>query len=141
MPYRTSTSLIVGLLSVTAGCTDIPGADAAFLERDIPVGLDATVARSLVERRGFEPAELLRFLQSRYDEATRSFEQLPLTERQFANQNIGVVQLDGDPQGRLVCFERSYALLIASGNRLICWTEDEDNRITWKQAGFRGGML
>lgn len=126
---------------IISGCAEIPDDDIAFVERRVPVGMDVSQARETLNRRGFEQIEIRATPRSRFDQTSQSFIQLPLSETDIVEQNIGFVKLEGQPNGQLSCFARGYTRFIASGDRLICWTEDEDNKITWRQAGWRGAML
>ncbi len=133
--------LLLGTLFVVSGCAQIPDDDIVLLDLRIPVGIDATQAREIIVRRGFAPIEVVATPRSRFDEASQSFKQLPLSNIDIVKQNIGFVDLEGEPSGQLTCFARGYSRFVASGDRLICWTKDEDNKITWRQAGWRGAML
>lgn len=133
--------LFIIIISVIAGCAKIPEADIVFLERTIPLGMDAQDAQEIVERRGFAQIETRATSKRRYDERSQTFIELPLTSIDIVKQNMGFVELKGKPNGQLECFARSYARFIASGDRLICWTKNADNQITWRQAGWRGAML
>lgn len=133
--------LLIVIISVIAGCAKIPDADIAFLDRAIPLGIDAQIAQEIVERRGFAEIETRDTPKRRYDERSQTFIELPLTDIDIVKQNIGFVELKGIPNGQLECFAHSYTRFIASGDRLICWTTNSDNKITWRQAGWLGAML
>ncbi|UMA63721.1 hypothetical protein LVO79_11830 [Roseivivax marinus] len=132
MTSRTRAVCLALLLCGAGACTQIPEADMAFLDREVPVGTDAATARARLRNRHFAPAEPLPPMVS-----------MPgLAER--ATYGVGFVKLDGTPDGNLSCFERRYSfpMLFAAGKRLICWTvEPESDRITWRQAGWRGISL
>ena len=132
---------LTGAFLLMSGCVEIPDDDIEFLDRKIPVGMDASQAQEIVTRRGFEQAQIMATAQSRFDKASQRFKQLPLSKTDIVKQNIGFVELDGQPDGELTCFARGYVRFIASGDRLICWTVDEDGKIRWRQAGWRGAML
>lgn len=125
---------------IISGCAEIPDVDIAFVERRVPVGMDVSQARETLNRRGFEQIEVRATPRSRFDQTSQSFIQLPLSETDIAEQNIGV-KLEGQPNGQLSCFARGYTRFIAAGDRLICWTASEDDKITWRQAGWRGAGL
>lgn len=132
---------VTASLLIFSGCVSIPDDDIAFVDRSIPVGIVASRAEELVKRRGFRPFETVVRPQYKFDRTSQSSKKLPLSDRDIAQQNIGVVYLEGTPIGELSCFLREYDLLIANGDRLICWTVGQDGRITWRQAGFRGASL
>lgn len=132
---------LIATLSVISGCATIPNDDIAFLDKRIPVGIGAAQAEEIVTRRGFTRIQTFARPQSRFDQVSQSFKRLPLSDIEIAQQNIGFVSLEGAPNGQLRCFARAYTRIIASGHRVICWTIGEDNKITWRQAGWRGAML
>lgn len=124
-----------------SGCVRIPDADIAFLNQIIPVGSKENEARVRIERRGFTqikaiplPDKIFNIKTLRTEIATRSFEDV-------VQANLGFVKLMGQPKGELVCFARGYAWLVASGDRLICWTVDSSDEITWRQASWFGASL
>ena len=133
--------LLVSVLFGVSGCAVIPDDDIAFLDRKIPIGTKTTHARIAVSRRGFDEVEVHATPRLRFDHRSQKFVPLPLSNSDFVQQNIGFVALNGQPNGHLTCFARSYTRLVASGDRLICWTVNKDQKITWRQAGWRGAGL
>jgi hypothetical protein len=137
---KLSSALTVSFF-VISGCAEIPDVDIAFVDRRIPIGMDVSQAREVLNRRGFKQIKIGATPRSRFDQTSQSFIQLPLSETGIAEQNIGFVKLEGQPNGQLSCFARRYTRFIAAGDRLICWTVSEDDKITWRQAGWRGAGL
>ncbi len=131
----------IAVLSLSMGCAKIPDSDINFLDRSIPLGMNAKHAQNKVERRGFLQRDIHPSQKYRFDKRSQRFAKVPTSFRDTVQRNIGFVKLKGEPQGQLDCFARSYALFIASGDRLICWTTDDGDKITWPQAGWRGFML
>ena len=129
--HKAAQLLLIVIISVIAGCAKIPDADIAFLDQTIPLGMGAQNAQEIVEGRGFAQIETRAVSKRRYNERTQTFIELPLTDINIVKQNIGCVELKGKPNGQLECFARSYAKFIASGDRLICWTKNAANKITW----------
>lgn len=136
---KPSSALTVAFF-IISGCAEIPDDDIAFLERRVPVGMDVSQAREILNRRGFEQIETIAAPRFRFDQTSQSFIKLPLSETDIVEQNINA-KVKGQPNGQLSCFARGYVRFMAGGDRLICWTKDEDNKITWRQAGARGGSL
>lgn len=132
---------LVSVLCVVSGCVAIPDDDIAFLDRKIPIGTKTTQARIAVSRRGFDEVKVRAKPRHRFDHGSQKFVPLPLSNSDIVQQNIGFVALNGQPNGHLTCFARSYTRLVASGDRLICWTMNKDQKITWRQAGWRGAGL
>jgi len=132
-------SVAIGLF----GCTAIPEADIRFVDRNIPLGMSANAARAEVEQRGFSPMELQTHRTSRWNAANARLEPIPRSFADNVRLNLGLVRLEGRPDGVLSCFKRDYAypLLFAVGERRICWTTDDKDKITWRQAGWFGASL
>jgi hypothetical protein len=107
----------------------------------IPVGSKENEARVRIERRGFTQIELTPLPDKFYNIKTLRAEVTIRSFEDVVQVNLGLVKLMGQPKGELVCFERGYAWLVASGDRLICWTVDTSNEITWRQAGWFGASL
>ncbi|MFK8032592.1 MAG: hypothetical protein AB8B94_00485 [Hyphomicrobiales bacterium] len=141
LPRKFAQRLLICVCVSIAGCTKIPDSDIVFLDGEIPLGMQSTQAREIIKRRGFAQTNIKTTSPSRYDVTSQSYKQLPISLTDTVKQNIGFVELIGEPSGQITCFARGYARLVASGDRLICWTEDEDQKITWRQAGWIGAML
>lgn len=136
--YRTALFLALLLMS---GCATILDDDVEFLEIRVPIGMEASQAREIVLRQGFAPFVTIAIPRRRFDEQSQRFEEVPMSEAEVAQQNIGFVKLEGKPQGRLDCFARRYTRLVAPGQRRICWTVGAGNTVTWRQAGWHGATL
>ncbi|WP_174803695.1 hypothetical protein [Martelella limonii] len=144
MPRHTKwclTILVLASLTSAGGCARIPETDVDFVERQIPIGEDASTARLALERRGFAQSELLGRIDYGYNETTKQADKRPVELRELARRNIGFVDLKGEPAGQLSCFAKDYSAFLARGRRMICWTVDKDNLITWRQAGWVGVTL
>ncbi|MFA3920209.1 hypothetical protein [Ruegeria hyattellae] len=105
------------------------------------IGTDASMAQASIEKRGFSKIETRAFPRNRINVETQSLEQEPPTFEQVVKQNLGFVDIEGNPSGKLACFAHGYSRFIASGERLICFTSNNAGQITWRQAGWRGVVL
>nr|WP_272210503.1 hypothetical protein [Marinicella sp. W31]MDC2876395.1 hypothetical protein [Marinicella sp. W31] len=135
---RCLTVLLLAALASAEGCARIPAADVDFLEQRIPVGRQSSTARLDLEKRGFSQRELIGTTDYSYNAAKKRAEERTVGLQELARQNIGFVDLKGEPEGQLSCFSKEYSVFLGSGWRLICWTVNEDNLITWRQAGWVG---
>jgi len=124
-----------------SACFKIPDDDAAFLTKFIPVGLGHEKATGFISKRGFTEKQLRYNPAYFFDQTTKSFVAGQFEYHRYIAQNIGFVKVVGKPEGRLFCFKKSYTYLVASGIRIICWTVDNQNMITWRQAGWNGAGL
>ena len=124
-----------------SACVKIPDDDAAFLTKFIPVGLGHEKATGFISKRGFTEKQLRYNPAYFFDQTTKSFVAGQFEYHRYIAQNIGFVKVVGKPEGRLFCFKKSYTYLVASGICIICWTVDNQNMITWRQAGWNGAGL
>ena len=134
-------SLLLTSLLLTSGCANVPEDDIAFLSKHIPVGSDASYALDRIQRRGFTQIRIIVRPRWKADDVSKSFKQLPVSETDIAQQYIGFVAIEGTPDGELKCFSQKYTMFVAGGDRLICFTVGNGNKITWRQAGWRGASL
>ena len=119
----------------------IPEDDELFLSRFVPLGMDHTTASQLASNRGFVEKKLLYRPSYSFNHKTKSFDADAYDYLRYVNQNVGFVKVFGKPEGILFCFEKPYTYLVASGIRILCWTVDHQNKITWRQAGWNSAGL
>lgn len=139
-PKRVTLAMLAILCFHVAECAQLPDIDTAFLNRNIPVGTAVSEARESVEGRGFSQIPTYPATKFRFNPKTEQFDALPVTFEETVENNVAAV-VESNPKGELTCFNRSWIRPLSGGIRLICWTADDMNRITWRQAGVRGGGL
>ena len=133
--------IVFSYMLLAPACAKIPEDDELFLSRSIPLGMDHTTASQLVSNRGFIEKELWYRSSYSFNHKTKSFDEDAYDYLRYVRQNVGFVKVLGKPDGVLFCFEKSYTYLVASGIRILCWTVDEQDKITWRQAGWNGAGL
>ena len=133
--------ILLACVMCLVACAKIPEDDELFLARVVPTGMDHVTASQLATNRGFVEKELWYRPSYSFNHKTKSFDEDGYNYLSYIQQNLGFVKVLGNPDGRLFCFEKSYTYLVASGIRILCWTVDEQDKITWRQAGWNGAGL
>ena len=131
---------MTAILAVS-GCISIPHDDNDFLKRRIKLGSFENEAIQIIEARGFQEIQIRHKYKVITNNTTHKKEYQLRPIEEFININLGYVRLVGIPIGKPRCFNRNFNYGFARGVRIICWTADPDDKITWRQAGFTGVSL
>ena len=119
--------LPIGLALLASACSKVPERDEFWLEETVPVGIPVAEFTQLLTRRGFKPNE-------RYSRSQSTW-------RGGEFGSIGMRDIKSDPGGAVVCYSKPYTYMVASGDRLICFSKTKENTVRWRQASFFGAGI